>query len=418
MLNIDELKGVMAPLNKFGQDEITFFVPSESGEVEVTLRALYPREEIAAQRYAAAILEKAIADEGAGENSNLSRPTAIEYMDAFRTEIVAYALVQIGHTDLRNMPFIEKTERTKEGAKRIKIEKHVAIRELVRDNWSRGMLTIAFSHYGNLVTKIAEKADKIVAESVADLDAEIERLERRLAGVKEERERRAKGDPSVTSQQIKTLLEAGQQMERDIEQAIDDVDAERRAATRVDNITREARPDNLDFTDLAEEGGEEAAPEPAEEAPAPPPPPPPARTAPRQSVIPPRVPPPTQPPRAQEQFRSSFEDDTHPDSQAIELERLEAAQAAAHASARRRLPGAEEAVSMTMQAEDLGVVVGPDGQPQRGPDGEPVRAFRLPTETISPRGRQPAPPTGGKPPVINQPPKGGEINPKFRKPGG
>lgn len=413
MLNIDELKGVMAPLNKFGQDEITFSVPSDSGEVEVTLRALYPREEIAAQRYAAAILEKAIADEGAGENSNLSRPTAIEYMDAFRAEIVAYALVQIGRTDLRQMPFIEKTE----GTKKVKIEKHVAIRELVRDNWSRGMLTIAFSHYGNLVTKIAEKADKVVAESVADLDAEIERLERRLAGVREERERRAKGDPSVTSQQIKTLLEAGQQMERDIEQAIDEVDAERRAATHVDHITREARPDDLDFSDLAGEGAdEEAAPE-VEEAP-PAPPPAPARASSRQPVIPPRVPPPTQPPRPAEQFRSSFEDDTHPDSQAVELQRLEAAEAAAHAAARRRLPGMEEAVSLTMQAEDLGVVLGEDGQPKRGSDGEPMRAFRLPTETISPRGRQAPPAQPTRPPVINQPPKGGELNPKFRKPGG
>jgi hypothetical protein len=334
-------------------------------------------------------------------------------MDSFRTEIVAYSLVQIGSTDLRKMPFIEKFETTPEGVKKkVKVEKHVALRELVKENWSRGMLTIAFSHYGNLVTKISEKADKVVAESVADLDAEIERLERRLVGVKEERERRAKGDPSVTTQQIRTLLDAGKQMETEIEAAIEEVGADRRAAERVDALTRDARPDNLDFSDITGNEPAEEPEAPAEEVPL-------ARSAPapRKSVIPARVPPPTQPPR-QEEFRSSFEDDTHPDSQALELERLEAAQAAAHLAAKRRLPGTEEAVSMTMQAEDLGVVVGENGQPRLGPDGEPMRAFRLPTETISPRGRGAPPVVPGPKPTLNPPGGGGAVNPKFRKPGG
>ena len=71
------------------------------------------------------------------------------------------------------------------------------------------MITICFQRYGDLVQKIADKADRVAQTTLPDLDAEIERVEERLKRLKEDRETRAKGDPSVTTQQITSLLEAG-----------------------------------------------------------------------------------------------------------------------------------------------------------------------------------------------------------------
>lgn len=399
-MNLDALKAAVKPLTKFGQDELTFTVPTDDGnEVSVTLRPLLPAEEIKCQRYAQELLNEAVAEEGLEGSDTLSRTTALHYMDNFRTEIISYALVMIGGTDLRGVRHVETGETTESGVP-VKIPKEKALRQIIAhptEGWSRGMITIVFSKYGDLITKISDKADKVARESLSDLDAEIERVERRLATLREERESRAQGDPSVTAKQIQSLVRAGEAMEAEVDQAIQQSRADREASEAI----RQAA--HVTDEEIADEPDPVVEPEPVR--------------PPRQSVIPPTAPPPVPPPNPAE-FRSSFEDFESPDSQAIENERLLAAQRAAAEGSRQAL-SQEDALGAVSRAEEAGYMRGPDGQVLRDSQGQPIPAFRLPSETISARGRKGGDPVQpGKKTILNPDPSGASRNPNFKPPGG
>lgn len=411
-MDLQSLRSALEPLTKFGTDEKTFDVEGTT----VTLRPLLPKEEIAAQQYASAVLVQTQEEEGLGDGDPLTRTAALRYMDQFRIEIISYAIVQIAGTDLRQVEHIETGEVTDQGV-RVKVPKHVALRNIMTDSWSRGMITIAFSKYGDLITEIAEKADKVAEASVADLDAEIERLERRLESAKQDRERRAAGDPGVTYDQIRGLVSAGEQMEREVAQAVDIVQADREAAEAI----RNAGEDLEDYQErMAEAEAQEAAPEPAPAPvpapePTPPPQPPPHVSSAvaeavqaRQPVIPAAVPPPTpkvqQPPNP-EGFVSSFADPAE-DPQALMADqaRIAAAQRQAAAASRADLG------DPLSRAKQVGTVT--------GPKGEEIPTFQLPSETISGRGRKPAKeaaPAPADPPIDK--PQTGTINPNFKPPG-
>ena len=409
-MNLDALKAAVRPLTKFGQDELTFTVPDENGqEIQVTLRPLLPAEEIKCQRYAKNLLEGALEEEGLTDSDTLSRTAALHYMDQFRTEIIAHAIIQVGSLNLRGVKYIETGDRTESGAQ-VKIPKEVALRQIITDGqegWSRGMITIVFSKYGDLITKISEKADKVAKESIADIQAELDRARRYVRSIEEELERRAKGDPSVTAQQIKALVNAGAAMEAEVDQAIQQARDDRRTA---DALEAAAQVSDEDIENEPMPPMETAAPA---ETPAPAEP---ARP-PRQPVIPPTAPPPTPPPAAAPpQFRSSFDDLESPDSQAIENDRLLAAQRAAAKESRQAL-SEDDAMSAVSRAEQVGFMTGPDGRPLLDKDGQPVPAFKLPSETISARGRQ----QQGQPQkktVLDPDPSAGSRNPNFKPPGG
>ena len=379
-MDLASLKAALKPLSDFGQDEHTFSIPQANGQdLDITLRALLPKEEVACQRYASDVLAKAVADEGLEDGDGLTRAAALRYFDMYRAEVVAYALAQIGDVDFRKIKHIETGEMTEgDNPVPVKVPRHVAVRGIIEDTWSRGMITIGFSKYGDLVTNIAKKASKVAKESLADLDAEIEREEKYLADLKVEREARAKGDPSVTTDQIKNLIVAGEVLEQEIDHAINAGREDRRTALNLRGLEAEAAAEIA-----AEEAAQKANPvepdfpdgipeEPtAEEAPPPSP-------APRKSVIPDRVPPPTNPAEPNPpQFRSSFEEFESPDSQAIEEDRVMAARRAATEAARNNL-GASDLSS----AEVVGkVTLG---------DGRQVDAVRLPAENISERTKKEA----------------------------
>ena len=396
-MNLQELRGALQPLQSFGTEELTFDVE----ETIVSMRPLLPKEEVSAQQYAASLLEEDEADD-ADEDRVLSRASALRYFDQFRTEVIAYALMQVGDLDLRGISHIETGE-TLENGTAVRVPKHIALRELISAEWSRAMITICFSRYGDLVTKIAEKADKIAKSSVADLDAEIERVEKRLDDLRDEREMRAAGDPSVTTQQIRSLVAAGEALEQEIDQTIDVARAERKAADAI----RRAAMEGLDAEDAEADDDGDLEPEPAPE-----PPPP----EPRQSVIPPRAVPPTKkvprpdidtPPG----FVSSFADPEE-DPHALDADeaRIKAARRYAAQAARDEITGDPLA-----QAEQVGTV-------KQG--GKDIPAFKLPTtdlgdtpvhketETISGRGKK-----KGKQIPVDPDPRRGTINPNF-KPGG
>ena len=344
MLDLNTLKQALAPLSDYGRDEMSF----EAGGMKITIRPLLPVEEVAVQRYAASVLDDIQAQEGLSNEDQMSRAAALDYFDRFRMEIVANSIVQVNELDLREIKTLPTGEVLDNGVQ-VQIPKNLAMREIVT-GWSRALITICFQRYGDLVQRIADKADKIAQTSLPDLDAEIERVETRLARLKEERETRAKGDPSVTTQQITKLVRAGEALEREAEMAALKAEA--------DILARKA-----------------ARPEP--------------KVAKRQPVTPPSSPPPTSGPpvykTAQQPqketsvdssgFQSSFGEGDDPNALAVEENRIRAARAAA-AAARQQVE--DEGEDPLRKAEPAGSVGGVD-------------AYRLPSENLSPRGRGEAP---------------------------
>lgn len=409
-MNLQELRGALKPLKLFGTEELIFDVE----DTTVAMRPLLPQEEVTAQQYAASLLE-----EEAGEDADdkvLSRASALRYFDQFRTEVIAYALVQVGDLDLRGVTHIETGE-TLESGVAVRVAKHIALRELISAEWSRAMITVCFSRYGDLVTKIAEKADKIAQSSLSDLDAEIERVEKRLEDLKEERELRAAGDPSVTTKQIRSLISAGEALEREVDHTIDMAREERKAADAIRRAAmEELEQEDADALEDLESGIPSSEPPPPAEPPVSEPP---APAEPRQSVIPPRADPPTKKvPRPDmdtpEGFVSSFADPEE-DPRALDAEAARIVAARNHAAEKAREEIAADPLS---QAEHLGTV-------REG--GKDIPTFKLPTsdlgdpvqketETISGRGRKEKGKKGKRIPV-DPDPRRGTINPNF-KPGG
>jgi hypothetical protein len=369
-MDLQSLRQALKPLEKFGQDEFSFDVEG----LQVSLRPLLPHEEVKCQKHAAQILKESAAEDGLEDEDELTRATTLRYFDQFRAEVISYALVQVGVQDLRGTRHVETGEVLENGVK-VKEPLQKALRGLINTTWSRAMITICFSRYGDMVTKIAEKADRIAKDSISDLDAEIDRVAMRLENLKSERAKRASGDPSVTTQQIQALVRAGEALDQEIDDAIQTSRADRDLAAELEEIQEDLSP----------------------------PPPP------REPVIPKNSPPPTaapKPPKPHAKVRqgfpevlSSFGEAEDEDSMAIENARIFAAQRAAYEVSRREL----EAGSLS-HAEAAGKV--------RTGSGEEIDAYRLPSQTISERGRQ----EDRSKAKVNPDPKAGTLNPKFNPP--
>jgi hypothetical protein len=370
-MKLKSLRQALAPLTKFGQDEMDFEVDSGEGAVRVYLRPLLPREEIDCQRKARDILLQAKEE---SDGDDVSRAAAIEYFDRFRIEVISYALVQVGEQDFREVKFVE-TEETLPNGTPVRVPLHQALRDLISEEWSRGMITICWSKYGDLMTKIAQRAEKVAEQTLADLDSEILRLSDKLTKLKVEREDRAKGDPSVTMDQIRTITNLGQALEEEVEDAIQQAQADR------------------DFRRTLEKEDEEEEFFETPSHPAPSPQAPPAR----KPVIPPVVPPPTAKPPQREQFPSSFGDPDDLDS--LLLQEQEAARILE--AQRRSREASSSPIGRDMsRAEPAGQVTAPSGQT--------LEAYRLPSETISSRGHKEAP--------KREAPVRGNHNPNFIPP--
>lgn len=372
-MKLKSLRQALSPLAKFGQDEISFEVESSGNPVQVYLRPLLPKEEIECQKRAREILVQARAEE---ETEEVSRAAAVEYFDKFRIEVISYALVQVGDQDFRSVKLIE-TEETLPNGTPIRIPLQQALRDHISDEWSRSMITICWSKYGDLMTKIAQRAEKVAEQTLADLDAEILRVSEKLEKLKVERADRAKGDPSVTMDQIRSITNLGQALEEEVDAAIQQAQAER-------ELKR-----TLDEQDVEEDWANEPAP-----APAPTPAPAPAR----KPVTPAVAPPPTAKPPP-DHFVSSFGDPD--DNESLLLQEQEA----------MRILEAQKqsrATSTSPIGRDLSRAQ-PAGQVSTA-SGQTIEAYRLPAETISSRGQKEAP----------TPPREGSIkgnhNPNFIPP--
>ena len=375
MLDLNTLKNALKPLSEMGREEFTF----EVDDISVTLRPLLPLEEVQVQRYAASVLEDIQAQEGLSSSDNMSRAAAMDYFDRFRIEIIANAIVQVNDLDLRNEKYIATGE-TLENGTPVQVPRGIAMRGIVQE-WSRAMITVCFTRYGDLVQKIADEADKIAQTTLPDLDAEIERVEARLKTLKQDRETRAKGDPSITAHQITKLVEAGKALEEQSETAAMRAEAEAiLARERREAAIRDPEQQGKPIEEPAEPVVEQkAAPEPSVEEQVVVPEAPVVHREQRKSVIPQSSPAVRVPlverhscPRRDDVVLRRWEP-TGPRCRGSRImeARRQAALAAQSAATEARDPF-REAVEVA--------------SPEQG-----VEAYRLPKEELTPRGRESAP---------------------------
>jgi hypothetical protein len=168
------LEAALAPLEEVGQGETTFQV----GTIEVTLRILVPEEELEAQRYAVQVFEDGNEDD---------RHSVLAYMDRMRLAVLSYAVVAVGGNDFRNEKVVATGEELPNG-KQVTVEKHVAIRQLIR-KWSRPIVTGMFRKYTELVGNVEKQAESAIEFEPSDIDAEIARLEDRVAELRLEKKK-------------------------------------------------------------------------------------------------------------------------------------------------------------------------------------------------------------------------------------
>jgi len=381
-IDLTTLKEALAPLAQVGKEEISFEVEG----VTVHLCPLLPHEEVEVQRYSSLVLEDTQETEGKDADDSMSRAAALDYFDKFRIEVIAYAVVQVGSLDLRGVEMVETGEVLENGVK-VRVKRHAAMRDLIQNNWSRSMITAVFSRYGDLVERLAMEADSLTGREPPDMDIEIQRVEKRLKELQEERDKRAKGDPNVTNEQISDLVQMGEDRQRRLAQA-----AEEHARARSGAGKPVAVKTPQGTVDLEQQEAIRQAVEAGKVAPTAAPAPSPAAFV-QESEH----------PQSFEEMRSSFEDGEDPEVFAAEEARIMAARRAA--ASRAAAPDYGDAVGSVApgpEAVDLMGEAKPAGQVKG------VDAYRLPTQEMSPRGRgkKPAPKKGkGVAP---------EVNPNFK----
>lgn len=222
MISLDTLRQALAPLEMFGRDEHTFQING----LDITVRPLLPVEETQVQRYAGSVLEESREAAEVGDDGNLTRAAALDYFDRFRIEVLALAIVQIGTLNLRGVKTIATGEVLPDETP-VQVTKGAALRDMIRSEWSRGALSIAFEAYGDLTQRLQDTIENITRKSIEDLDVEIARLESRLVEVREERAKRTVSDPTIFSNQIETLLQVDTELERQTERARAEIQANR-----------------------------------------------------------------------------------------------------------------------------------------------------------------------------------------------
>ena len=177
-LSIKDLQSIMAPLTDLGRGEATF----EVGGLSITIRTLSPEEEIATQRYARGALT---------EGDSNDQINALDYLDRFRSACLGYAIMQIGDIDFRNVSTVETGEKLPNGVA-VKVKKHEAIMK-VMESWSRQMVTTLFQRFTSLMDRVESSIEKTLKYDDDHIDAEIARLEEKLAELKSTKAKREAG---------------------------------------------------------------------------------------------------------------------------------------------------------------------------------------------------------------------------------
>lgn len=178
-LSMKDLQEVLAPITELGRGEDSF----EINGIPISIRTLSPDEEIAVQRYA----RVALTDGEANDHFN-----TLDYLDRFRVGSLSYAITRIGKLDLHGVDTIETGEILPSGVA-VKILKHEAIQEAIKP-WSRAMQLAVYEKFHALMERIELAVEKNVSHDMDHLDAQIARLEERLAELRDTKVKKTVGE--------------------------------------------------------------------------------------------------------------------------------------------------------------------------------------------------------------------------------
>ena len=175
MVNLRALEAAIQKVEDVRKYEFEF----EANGLRVVLKALLPEEELIVQQHSQVAYEGGVEESGQAGFS--------DYLDRMRTQILGFSIIELGDISFRDVEFFETEERDDMG-NQVSLPKHEAVRDVILNNWSRTMLTHVFSKYGELRRRIDAHAEKSIEFDPEDLDFEIERLEKRIAELRNEKE--------------------------------------------------------------------------------------------------------------------------------------------------------------------------------------------------------------------------------------
>lgn len=131
---LSDLQKALQPLMEISHKEKTVDLMG----IKITLRTLTPLQEVE--------IQKNLPDLQNDESS------PIEFVDTFRTETLAHAIVQVGDNDLRKQRYILTGEQTESGVP-VKIEKVEAVKD-VMSSWPRPVISLLFNEFTDLVEEL------------------------------------------------------------------------------------------------------------------------------------------------------------------------------------------------------------------------------------------------------------------------
>jgi len=194
-INLKDLQGALAQVGKIAYDEITF----PAGDHEITLRPIKTWEEAEVDAFAKVAWEGKDEDDAAAFG---------DYLDRMRVGTLSHSIIVFDGLDLRDVAHIDTGELSNTGTM-IQIEKHAALRDAIFE-WPRQVLHRAYLKYSEMMTRVEVKAQAAIQIEVKDLDAEIVRLNGRVAdlqAIKEASEERADA-PEPKAHQREAVVEA------------------------------------------------------------------------------------------------------------------------------------------------------------------------------------------------------------------
>jgi hypothetical protein len=225
-ITFEALEQALAPIEKLGQGEITFPVSGTT----VTLCMLTPEQEVDVQRYASEALK-----DGNSDPSNTA-----DYLERFKIAILSHAIVAVGDQDLRTVTMVE-TEETLPSGMKIKLPKVQALRKVLL-KWTGSIRLSVFRKYGELVERVERSAEKAIQFEPADLEAEIERVSKRLSDLKDAQEKQLKqvdeGISTPVSRMAKAMVQQDKEARTETAEYLDQA-SNARAGLVAEEVTEE-----------------------------------------------------------------------------------------------------------------------------------------------------------------------------------
>jgi len=177
-------------LKKVGYQELSF----KTASLNVVLGSLSSEEDILVARK----MEE-IESEG------------LEYVQSYKLWMLAYSIAQLNNIDLRSIKVVPNKS-GKPDTKEDYLFKLLS-------TWSRSALNVSFRKYGELIVMADRESEKNVIFEVVDIDAEIERLEKKIETLKEEKEQKEEKETSSDEIFDDEIEEAKQSLESDENQS-------------------------------------------------------------------------------------------------------------------------------------------------------------------------------------------------------